>query len=694
MNHIAGVLLISLVIFLSALSPVSAQPVPEPFPQFIVPGQEQQMQSLRSLYWLHYAHSGPLIPLWDEWMPKATLWPAMGSAGEADAMREKWASALAGRVINDEGYVHTQQHDGPSHAEGWPFPGWNVAGGVGFHFRGTGIPGYDVPTEDGHEWSITGGKSGNVNEKGLVIDLTAPRATALQPGFAIAAQSSPWLRLNWWAKGLEHANPYVEWTTLENPSFDPTRRAYFSPAVSMDGKETRTMVPLYRIPSWKGTITQFRIGFDNPAAAMVVIKSIHTAPDTRHNVNNLNFIRGCRDYFLWTRDLAFLRSQIERMRTAMRFVEREFQTRAKKCIYTTWLGHEGRTGVRVIDGKKQLVVGQGIGSNYWDLLPFGGEDALATIYYYDTLIKLADLEAQIASHPQWNVPVGANAYDPAELRRHANEVRAYGQKRFWNDKTGRFGTMDLDGQLHDYGFTFLNIEAIYFDFASPEQAKSIRDWIDGRRIVEGDTSTGPDIYHWRFGPRSSTLRNIDYYYWGWSNPESIPFGAQVQDGGAVLGWSFHDLMSIIKVDGPDAAAARLGEILKWFDETQSAGGYRAYYAKDKSRGTLQGGNVAGGLGLDHEFFESILVPQVMLYGFLGFQPTDDGFSIDPHLPKSWPSLTITRIHLHEHVLDIRVDQDGTITISGSGPARETLGARTAAGVKVVVGEGLSVKIQN
>ena len=80
--------------------------------------------------------------------------------------------------------------------------------------------------------------------------------------------------------------------------------------------------------------------------------------------------------------------------------------------------------------------------------------------------------------------------------------------------------------------------------------------------------------------------------------------------------------------GPDDAARRLREICTWFDETQAAGGYRAYYS-DPARGTMQGGNVPGGLGLDKEFFESILVPQVMLYGFLGFRPTADGCEISP-----------------------------------------------------------------
>jgi len=178
--------------------------------------------------------------------------------------------------------------------------------------------------------------------------------------------------------------------------------------------------------------------------------------------------------------------------------------------------------------------------------------------------------------------------------------------------------------------------------------------------VEGDTSQGPDIYHWRFGPRSTTKRNIDYYFWAWSAPESIPFGYQVQDGGGVLGFSFHDLMARLSTEGPDDAWQRLKEICAWFDETQEAGGYRAYYS-DPSKGTMQGGNVPGGLGLDREFFESILVPQVMLYGFLGFKPTTDGCTISPRLPRSWPSLCITRIHLHDHILDVTA-RDQTVEV--------------------------------
>jgi hypothetical protein len=665
---------------------------PEDFPRFIVPGHEAEMGALRNLFWHHYSESRPLIVLWDEWLPNATLWPARGSGAELNGMRHQWATALASRPISDEGYVFTQQHDGPAHAEGWPFPLWTQAGGIGWHFRPIGVAGYEAPAATPDQWKLKRAESkGGVGDRGWDIELTEPRAWVQSPGFKIDSKIAPWLRLNWWATGLEGSKCYIEWKTDAEPKFSPDRRVYFVPTTNNEGGETRTMIRMYGARGWAGTITGLRIGFANKAAAKVTIKSFHTASDTRHNINNLNFIRGCHDYFLWSLDTDFLRSQIGRIRTAMRYVEREFQTRERKCVYTTWPGHEGRSGVVWNDGKKQLIAGEGIGSNYWDLLPFGGEDALATVYLYDTLRKLAELEEQIVAHPAWKIST-ENAFDPADLRKQAADVKSHFNERFWNPETGRFGTIDLDGKLHEYGFTFLNNEAVSFGIVSPEHAKSIYEWMSGARTVAGDTSTGDDIYHFRFGPRSTTRRNIDYYFWGWSNPEGIPWGGQVQDGGAVLGWSYYDLTARLKTAGPDDIAPRLKAIADWFEETQKAGGYRAYYAADAGRGTMQGGGAAGGLGLDNEFFESVMVTQVMLYGLLGFQPTADGFVIAPQLPRDWPELTITRIHLHDSVLDITANRNGGLKIKASEPGARELIVEAPAGTKLLAADGVKVKM--
>src|SRR5262249_31674293 len=128
--------------------------------------------------------------------------------------------------------------------------------------------------------------------------------------------------------------------------------------------ETRTMIPVYHLPTWKGTITGLRLGFTNAHPARGIIKSFHTACDTRHTINNLNFIRAVHDYFNWSRDVTGLRSQIGRARAALRFTMREFDTRRRNCIFTTWPGHEGRSGVRwTPDGQKLIHPGQGIGGN-------------------------------------------------------------------------------------------------------------------------------------------------------------------------------------------------------------------------------------------------------------------------------------------------------------------------------------------
>jgi hypothetical protein len=701
----------AIVLAVQAAPSCAQSAIPEDFPRFVVPGHEREMELMRRLFWLHYEPAGPLAPLWDEWMPNATLWPARGEGVEIGAMRQRWARALAGRGIDSEGYVHTQQHDGLAHARGWPFPLWTQAGGMGWQFRGTGVAGYEAPLVSPEGWKVDGATDRKVDDRGWVVDLAKPQAMIDTPACSFDSRIAPFLRLNWWSTGLEGADCFVEWTTAEAPEFSKERRAYFdaradgeprtllpqgpadSRAAEAPPAEVRTMIPVHRVPTWKGVITGLRIGFDNDGPGQVTIKSFHTACDTRHNVNNLNIIRGCHDYFMWTRDLAFLRGQMARVRGAMRFVEREFRIRDKKCMYTTWPGHEGRSGVRWAGGAKQIIQGEGVGGNYWDLLPFGGEDALATVYLYDTLLDLAELEELIADHPEWCIATGADAYDPADLRRLAAEVKEYGGKRFWNQETGRFGTVDLEGVMHDYGFTFLNNEAVHFDFATPEQARSIHAWLSGKRTVEGDTSSGADIYHWQFGPRSTTRRNVDYYFWAWSNPEGIPWGYQVQDGGAVLGWSYYDLMARLKTAGPDDAAARLAEIAKWFGETQAEGGYRAYYGKDPARGSMQGGGAPGGLGLDKEFFESVLVPQVMLYGFLGFQPTADGFFIEPRLPSTWPELTVTRIYLHGHVLDVTATQDSGVRVRDEavGGGVDEIVMTTGAGATLIEADGVNVR---
>jgi hypothetical protein len=430
-----------------------------------------------------------------------------------------------------------------------------------------------------------------------------------------------------------------------------------------------SMVPMHRHPEWKGHFTGLRLRWENAKPQEMIVRAIHTAVDSRHPITNPLFVLGCADFFRWTGDVEFLRQQIGRLRRVIAYARSEFAFEQHGSVLVPWVGHDGRTGfVHDAAGNKTILYGHGVGNNYWDLLPFGHRDCYASMLLFAALRAASELERAIETHPEWNLPPRGDS-DPsaAKLDQMAANLRDRASALFWNEERERFvACLDADGVAHDYGFTFLNLEAIHYGFASDAQSRRILDWLDGKREIAGDTSTGADIYHWRFAPRATTKRNVDWYAWVWHGPDTIPWGGQVQDGGAVLGFSFHDVMARLKTNGPDDAWKRLREILVWFREVQSEGGYRAYYAKP-GRGTLQGGGPAGGLGMDQEFLESVLVPQVMLYGFLGFQATADGYEMHPRLPKDWPSLTINGIRFHDRVLTITAHADGRVETNSHAP---------------------------
>ncbi|GAB6185593.1 glycosyl hydrolase family 65 protein [Thermopirellula anaerolimosa] len=642
----------------SVLGAESGGPPPD-FPRFVVPGAEQEMAALRDLFWLHYPSSGPKATLWDEWLPDAALWPAVDSGDAAANMRRNWSAALSKRILDPEGYVATHQHASIAHQLGWPFPFWNQGRrGCGWHFSfkntiGAGWRPNNLSTTDG--WELRGAADGGLGEDGWMLEVREPDAVIVAPAWLCDTFEVPFLQLRWRAEGLGKTRPYIAWTSPDDEREDSGRRMYFDPPGGADIEYA--MIPMYRHPAWSGEVRQLRIGLGNTQPGKVVIQAFFSQYDTRHNINGQNFIRGCAKYFFWTGDLTFLRANIQRMRTALRYLMHEHRTLEAKVVVTDWVGHDGLSGIRRTAQGKEILTGRGIGNNYWDLLPFGGKDCYATVQYYDAVRTMAEVEREILAHPEWNIPRGFLAFSPDELERHAAEVKETGNTLFWNPTAGRFvACVDAEGKTHDYGFTFLNLEAVYYDFATPEHAEAVLSWIDGKRTIEGDTSQGEDIYHWRFAPRATTLRNIDWYFWAWSNPESIPFGGQVQDGGAVLGFSYHDLSARLRVLGPNNAWNRLKEIIRWFEEVQAAGGYRAYYDGTRE-GSLQGGGTAGGLGLDREFFESVLVPQIMLYGFLGFHPRGDGFALEPRLPDDWPELTIDRIRYQDVLLQITASRD-------------------------------------
>ena len=639
-------------------------------PMFEIPNHGREARLLADLQALHLPGAASRCGLWDAWLPRATLW----TSGE---QAWRYRQILRERPIDAEGYVSVQQHRGLAHSEGWPFPTWQQAGGQGWHFSIAGDEwGRDAvglaATTTTNGWTMSGLESRGIDpETGLVVDVTADAAAIMTPAFRVDATAASYLRLEWAGEQLPATTQVTVSWLLEGEATFPEDRGVVVPAPAAMAYAN---LPLYRETDYSGVITRYRLEVRGGAGGRIRLKSLSTAVDSRHPVTNPLFIAGVADSFLWTGDVTFLRTMMPRLRRALAFTRRELGLEQGRHVVVPWPGHDGRSGITLsASGEKTLWPGRGIGSNYWDLLPFGGHDAFATIQVELALRRLAELEAAAAAHPEWEIPPpGPDHLSSAALTRLADEVRADFQRTFWNDETGRFvGWVDCEGRPYDYGFTFLNLEAIARGLASDEQAEQILAWIDGRRLVAGDLSQGDDIYHWRFGPRSTTRRNVETYVWSWLDPEKIPWGGQVQDGGAVLGFSYFDVLARLRVRGPDDAWRRLAAILDWFAEVQAAGGYRAFYAVP-GRGTLQGGGTPGGLGCDQEFLESVMVPHLLVEGFLGLAPTADGFAVTPRLPHAWPAVAVRGIHVHGGVVDVRGEADGRVTVDLVTPADRPL----------------------
>ena len=541
-------------LFFSAL--LGAQEIPDDFISFSVPGYEKQMEQIRAIYYEAYmnpaARPGPSF--WDVWTPV----PLMSVAPLKADMDSLWIHTMLTRHIDRHGYVSSHQHFSHALDSGWPFPlfpqlqeGFEGAT-FGYLFQDspedvTGMlsgwrgllydKGYMGDRAAGR-WTLKGLRSGGIVNDAWELTVTDESPSIeTEAGFLIDAFCCPFISfraewdtdapmqgvMEWCREGEDRLGGKAQRVLFDMQQPDP-----------FHGTHVRycTLEP-YLEKAWTGKITKLRFTFPNAPGSKIRLHAIFSAFDTRHQMNACNFLIGSIHTFNQTGDEAFLRGNIERMRRVFSYAQEELYDRKAGMIRVRYPGHDGLPGfVRDSAGRKVYQYGHSIGGNYWDILPFGNLETYTSYYYVYMLRMMADLEEYIRSNEALGVPSGGRRLHPRALRREADRIAATLNRRLWNERTGRFyASEDVEGNKWDYGFTFLNEEAIYYGAVSPEHARSIMDWIDGRRIVEGDTSTGEDIYHWRLAPRATTRRNESWYYWGWE-PDVFPYGRQVQDGGA------------------------------------------------------------------------------------------------------------------------------------------------------------------
>jgi hypothetical protein len=356
---------------------------------------------------------------------------------------------------------------------------------------------------------------------------------------------------------------------------------------------------------------------------------------SKHYVTPAIFICGISHWYLMSRNEAFLKTKDQK--TGVTLLEK-----MRKAMTYQLEDMEGKTGVLTIHDPEHDGTAKGMSGNYWDGWRFGYKSAYENMLFYQSLDWMTRMESALG-----------NAENAAKYTQLRALVKEKFNEVFWNDKTGRFtGCIAKDGTSQDYGFTFVNLEAVASGIATPEHAKKIFQWLDGDRTVYGDTSKNEDIYHFKIAPRANTLaaEAVTPSFWDdWTmkvGPDTVgEYGTQIQNGGHIFYVSYYDLMSRLQTRGISDAMQRMQVILNEFH-------------KDQLR--RKPGNTFGSTHLEgilREFPESGLVPLFFVTGILGIEPDADGLRIAPALPDGWRFAGVREYEFAGKTYSIRVEKD-------------------------------------
>ena len=239
----------------------------------------------------------------------------------------------------------------------------------------------------------------------------------------------------------------------------------------------------------------------------------------------------------------------------------------------------------------------------------------------------------------------------------AEKTKTKFNEYFWDEAKGRYITsINVKGDVLDFGVTFVNFMAVSAGLASKEQAVSIYDWVDGKRIIETDTSKGADIYNFKVSARSNTvavesIQEDGLHYW-WYNGHSFndvlpghwgEYGLQMQNGGTIFYTSHYDVSGRTVISS-DNAMARFNTIMDEFHIDSLRRDPRTSF------GVYQ-------VSINGEFPESGLVPLTFITDIVGITPAVEGLKIDSCLPADLTYAGVREYRYGNKVYQIEVNKN-------------------------------------
>ncbi len=314
-------------------------------------------------------------------------------------------------------------------------------------------------------------------------------------------------------------------------------------------------------------------------------------------------------------------------------------------------------------------------SNYWDNLPFGGYDGYSHALFYNALHSMAGIYRMLG---------GDYIAKAEELEALAVTVKDTFNETFWSEETGRYiACVDSDGRRVDFGLTFHNFEIMKYGLADAERAKSIFDWIDGDRIIEGEERTGADILSYTTNIKNALSRrqlkeleplnlrlaavtntipinNRENQKLGiawWHGPAGInvwgsaAYGNHLENGGYIFYPVFYELMARTEFEGAQSTINRLADIAKVYEYNRLVSDLAA------------GGSTNWLEGLNGEFPESGLVPSTYIYSLVGLTAEYDGLHLSPAWGDAYEYMGVRKVTYGGKNYDVKVNRDASCTIT-------------------------------
>ena len=466
----------------------------------------------------------------------------------------------------------------------------------------------------------------------------------------------------------------------------------------------RSYWPMYLNENWNGQIiTALGVEFVPVSGTTLSITNgklnyIRGMYDTRQPQFAFQWMDAFYNYVSYTQDETVLKQLMPKARKTMLFMLHCLQGENGLVNMDFFSGHNGIGTTINADGSVTTHPGEGIGSGYWDTLALSEINLESNAYFYTCLQQMAVLEAyceenniSIDEVSIKNRVIGEASvtydYNSEKLYALMDQVKARfsedikpvleddgrytNEGGLWNPETGRFalGINEATGEIVDHGYVLFNEQAIVAGLGTDEQRLSVMQWINGDRIVDGDLSTGDDIYFYEFAPRFNTADCLSQFNFGLAELNfgdssawkvyGTSFSRSVQNGGAVLWASYYDIIARAQVLGTDNAYERIEDIAQWYSKVNSTttgtgtNFFQAYYDALEGQNNTgiykrQAANAGGvgAIGIDSEFLENVILVRAIPDAF--YEMTTDGLkqiSFTNHLPEKIEYLKLDNLKL-------------------------------------------------